>query len=130
MGLRSGQFRGQKGLGPLKKPQKMPHYMFCPRQKKIIISMTFKIRGTLVFLCPKERERERVKERERESKSKSESENKSESERKCESESGKGKGKEKGRRKGTGKGTGKGTRKGARKGKGERESRSRWRFYF
>jgi hypothetical protein len=32
--------------------------MFLLRQKKII-SRTFKIRGTLVFLCPKERERER-----------------------------------------------------------------------
>jgi hypothetical protein len=47
--------------------------MFCSRQQKII-SRTFKIRGTLVFLCPKERERERdrggerarEKERERE----------------------------------------------------------------
>ncbi len=34
--LRSGQFRGQKGLGPLKKPREMPHYMFCPRKKNNI----------------------------------------------------------------------------------------------
>jgi hypothetical protein len=35
--------------------------MFCPRQKKTI-SRTFKIRGILVFLCPK-RERERMRAR-------------------------------------------------------------------
>jgi hypothetical protein len=56
--LSSGQFRGQKGLSPLEKPHEMPHYMFCPRQKKII-SRTFKIRGALVFLCPKEGEERR-----------------------------------------------------------------------
>jgi hypothetical protein len=44
--LRSGQFRGQKGLGPLEKPREMPHYMFCPRKK--IISRTFKISGALI----------------------------------------------------------------------------------
>ncbi len=32
--LRSGQFRGQKGLGPLEKPHEIPHYMFCPGKKK------------------------------------------------------------------------------------------------
>jgi hypothetical protein len=85
--------------------------MFCPRQKKII-SMTFKIRGTLVFLCPKGRERERERERKREREGESKSKSKSES------ESGKGKGKEKG----TGKGTWIGTGKGTGKGKGERES--------
>jgi hypothetical protein len=48
--LHSGQFRGQKGLGPLKKPREMPHYMFCPRKK--IISRTFKISSTLIVnLC-------------------------------------------------------------------------------
>jgi hypothetical protein len=31
--------------------------MFCPRQK--IISRTFKIRGALVFLCPKKGEERR-----------------------------------------------------------------------
>ncbi len=30
---RSGQFRGQKGLGPLEKPREMPYYMFYPRKK-------------------------------------------------------------------------------------------------
>ncbi len=34
--LRSGQFRGQKGLGPLEKQREMPHYMFCPRKKNNI----------------------------------------------------------------------------------------------
>jgi hypothetical protein len=33
--LRSGQFRGPKGLGPLKKPREMHHCMFFPREKKI-----------------------------------------------------------------------------------------------
>jgi hypothetical protein len=96
----NGTFRGV-----FKKPQQMPHYMVCFRQKKII-SRTFKIRGTLVFLCPKERERERGGSK---SKSESKSENKSESESKSKS----GKGKEKG--------TGK--RKGKRKER-ERESES------
>jgi hypothetical protein len=56
----------------LEKSQEMPHYLFFPRQK--IIPCTFRIRGTLVFLCPKEkergreRERRRKKEREKESK--------------------------------------------------------------
>jgi hypothetical protein len=31
--IRLGQFRGQKGLGSLKKSQEMPDYKFCPRQK-------------------------------------------------------------------------------------------------
>jgi hypothetical protein len=26
----SGQFSGQKGLGPVEKSLDMPHYMFCP----------------------------------------------------------------------------------------------------
>jgi hypothetical protein len=49
--LRSGQFRGQKGLCTIKKSVKMPYYMFCPRKK--IISWTFKTSGTLLvnLLC-------------------------------------------------------------------------------
>ncbi len=35
--LRSGQFRGQKGLGPLEKPREIPHHMFCPRNKNNIL---------------------------------------------------------------------------------------------
>ncbi len=54
-----GQCWGQKGRGSLEKHQEMPYYMFCPRQKKKIISRTFKIRGALVFLCPKEGEERR-----------------------------------------------------------------------
>jgi hypothetical protein len=38
--------------------------MFCPVQK--IISRSLKIRGALVFLCPRERERERERARARE----------------------------------------------------------------
>ncbi len=37
------------------------HYVL-PQTKKII-SRTFKIRGTLVFLCPKERDKDRVRAR-------------------------------------------------------------------
>ncbi len=40
----------------VKKSQEMTHYMLCPREKKI--SRTCKIRGTLVFFCPREREKE------------------------------------------------------------------------
>jgi hypothetical protein len=52
---------------PRKASTNAPGYVL-PWTKKIIFR-TFKIRGTLVFLCPKEREREG----ERKSKSKSES---------------------------------------------------------
>ena len=31
--LRLGQFRGQKGLGPLKKSLELSHYEFCPLKK-------------------------------------------------------------------------------------------------
>jgi hypothetical protein len=31
--LRSGQFRGQKGLGPLEKSLELSHYEFCPPKK-------------------------------------------------------------------------------------------------
>jgi hypothetical protein len=51
---------------PLKKSQEIPQYVFCPRQK--IISCTFRIRGTLVFLCPYIYKREREIKRERERK--------------------------------------------------------------
>jgi hypothetical protein len=43
--------------------------MFCPRQR--IISRTFKIRGALVFLCPKEgEERRETRDERRETKDK------------------------------------------------------------
>jgi hypothetical protein len=45
-GLRSGQFRGQKGLGPLEKSLELSHYEFCLLKK--IISRTFQISGTLI----------------------------------------------------------------------------------
>jgi hypothetical protein len=41
---------------PRKIPRNAPLYVL-PQTKKII-SRTFKIRGTLVFLCPKERDKE------------------------------------------------------------------------
>jgi hypothetical protein len=63
------------------------HYVL-PQTKKII-SRTFKIRGTLVFLCPKERDKDRVRARKGKKK-------------------GKEKEKRKGKRKGKGQGTGKG----------------------
>ncbi len=55
----SGQFRGQKGLWPLKKSLEMTHYMFCLRKK--IISRTFKTE----LLIPGERETEIGREREK-----------------------------------------------------------------
>ncbi len=61
---------------PRKIPRNAPLYVL-PHTRKIT-SRTFKIRGTLVFLCPKERERE--SERERKSKRERVSESKSESE--------------------------------------------------
>jgi hypothetical protein len=73
----------------------MPHYTVCFAPDKKIISKTFRIRGTLVFLCPKEREIEREREQEK-SESESKSERESESESESESETG--------TRKGTGKG--------------------------
>jgi len=39
--LHSEQFRGQKSLGALEKPQEMPNYMLC--QHKKITSQTFSI---------------------------------------------------------------------------------------
>jgi hypothetical protein len=44
----------------LKNLKKCPDICFAP--DKNVISRTFKIRGTLVFLCPRERERERERE--------------------------------------------------------------------
>jgi hypothetical protein len=42
------EHRVQKGIGPLKKPCEMPHYMFCTWKK--IISRTFKISSTLIII--------------------------------------------------------------------------------
>jgi hypothetical protein len=53
----------KKASAPRKIPRNAPSYVL-PQTKKII-SRTFKIRGTLVFLCPKERGRERESDRER-----------------------------------------------------------------
>jgi prophage tail gpP-like protein len=53
-------------------------------QTKKIISWTFKNRGTLVFLCSKERETERERARERERKGKSKRKKKRKREQKCE----------------------------------------------
>ncbi len=51
-------FRGQKGRGPLEKPQEMPHYMFCPRQKNNF--QDFKNQRCIaIFMSQRERERER-----------------------------------------------------------------------
>jgi hypothetical protein len=54
----------KKVSAPSENPKKCPIISFAPDKK--IISRTFKIRGTLVFLCPKEREREKERERKRE----------------------------------------------------------------
>jgi hypothetical protein len=105
-----GQFWGQKGQDPLEKPQAMPHYMFCPKQKKLFPVLS-KSEVHWYFYVPK-----------RERKSKSKSESKSESESKSKNESRKGKGKEKG--------AGKGTRKGKAEERKREKVRKRWRFYF
>ncbi len=55
----NGAFRG----APSKNPKKCPIICFAPAKK--IISRTFKIRGALVFLCPKEKEERREKKEER-----------------------------------------------------------------
>jgi hypothetical protein len=73
-------------MPPRKTPRKVPLYVL-PQTKKII-SRTFKIRDTLVFLCPKERERERERERGRESESERERERDREMERERERERG------------------------------------------
>jgi hypothetical protein len=68
MGHFEGFFEGSKRSlpPPLEKSLEILHYMFRPRQKKII-PCTFRIRGTLVFLNPKERERgKRGRERDQE----------------------------------------------------------------
>jgi hypothetical protein len=54
--IRSGQFRG-KVSAPSKNPKKGPIMCFAPDKKNNLLH--FQNRGTLVFLCPKERERER-----------------------------------------------------------------------
>jgi hypothetical protein len=52
-----------KVSAPSKNPKKCPIICFAPDKK--IISRTFKIRGALVFLCPKEGEERREKKGER-----------------------------------------------------------------
>ncbi len=47
--LRSGQFRGQKGLGTLEKFLEMPHNM-SSRKKQQIILRTFRISSTLIVI--------------------------------------------------------------------------------
>jgi hypothetical protein len=46
--LRSGQFRGQKSLGPLKISLEKAHYVVCPQKK--LISRIFKISGALIVI--------------------------------------------------------------------------------
>jgi hypothetical protein len=48
--LRSGQFRRQKSLGPLKKPREMADYVFFPPKKHK--SLTSKNSGTLIVKKP------------------------------------------------------------------------------
>ncbi len=52
-------------MAPSKNPKKCPIICFASDIKKI--SRTYKIRGTLVFLCPRGKKREREQEGERES---------------------------------------------------------------
>jgi hypothetical protein len=54
---------GSKGQGPLEKPQEMPHYMFCPRQKNNF--QDFQNQGYIgIFMSQREIDRWREKERE------------------------------------------------------------------
>ncbi len=69
--IRSGQFRGQKGLGTVENSKKCPLRCFAPDKK--VISRTLKIRGTLVPERERERGRDREGERVRMSKSEKES---------------------------------------------------------
>jgi hypothetical protein len=66
MGLCSGQFRGQKGLSPLEKSLEMPHYMFCPRQKNILLDFQHQRYIGIFFIPAREREREGGRESKRE----------------------------------------------------------------
>ncbi len=61
MGHFAGFFEGvKKVVAPSINPKKCPIICFAPDKKKTI-SRTFKIRGALVFLCPKEGEETREK---------------------------------------------------------------------
>ncbi len=50
--------QGAIGLGPLEKPQEMPRYMFCPRQKCNFQDFQNQ-RYISIFMSQRERERER-----------------------------------------------------------------------
>jgi hypothetical protein len=52
---------GQKGIGPLKKPQETPHYVFCPRQKNYFHDFQNQ-RYIGIFMSQRARERERERE--------------------------------------------------------------------
>ncbi len=73
----NGAFRGvfryaQDNLGvkkvpaPLDKLREMPHFVFCPRQKKNILHDFQNQRYISIFMSQRARERERKRERERE----------------------------------------------------------------
>jgi hypothetical protein len=65
LSIAKGNFQVKKRVeAPSKTPKFNPLYIL-PQRKKIL-SRTFKISGTLVFLCPKDREREREREGKRE----------------------------------------------------------------
>jgi hypothetical protein len=61
--LRSGQFKGQKGLGSLEKSQELSHYEFCPRKENNISHFP---NQQYIGNFMSQRDRERVRERERE----------------------------------------------------------------
>jgi hypothetical protein len=63
--LRSEQFRGQNVLGPLEKSQEMPHYMFCPGQKKLHLGLSKSELHWYFYVPNREREKERERESER-----------------------------------------------------------------
>jgi hypothetical protein len=117
--LRSGQFRGQKGLGPLEKSRELSHYEFCLRKENNISHFpNQQYIGNFMSQIERERERDQEQEREREQ-DENEKDSESKSEKKSESERGKGKGQ------GKGQGKGKRKRKGQeREREGEQENKS------
>jgi hypothetical protein len=101
----------KKVSAPSKNPAKCPITCFAPDKK--IISRSFKIRGTLVFLCTKERERESKSESKSESKrrakvrARARARARARTRARARARARAGKGKGKGKRKGQGKGQGK-----------------------
>jgi hypothetical protein len=88
LALRSGQFRGQKGRGPLEKSRELSHYEFFPRRENNISHFPnqWYIGNFMSQKKKREREREGGREREREQEQEREREQEQEREREQERE--------------------------------------------